>query len=205
MKLKYVGAMPKVSQHGVTFDQTQPDRYSYLSAALELLETLDFDYDDGKEIHLFHPNTNDYSAAELEAKIEKYCDDLNGMIDAQEEKTREFVRNYREHVASNPNLSADERTAWLGNIDIMFDYYLQYMINKSVYECLLNVMAEKIYTLKIDYVTFPLGRNYGLVLSHLIDILRDYKHPFDATLSVIEQDGTTIGKLDMNRPVPLSC
>jgi len=204
MKLKYVGAKPTVSQHGVNFDQTKPDKYTFLSAALELLEALDFDSSDTQSLHLFHPNTSDYSESELLSRLEKYCDGLNSMMDQCEEKTTELIQKYRKKVADNQHLNADERSAWLGNIDIMRDYYLQYTVNESVYECLLNVMAEKIHTLNIDYVTFPLGRNYGLVLSHLVEVLKDHKPPYDATISVIEQEGTAVGKLDMNRPKPLN-
>ncbi len=41
MELKYVGAKPKVSGKGVSFDQTKPDKYTFLTAAVELLEAFD--------------------------------------------------------------------------------------------------------------------------------------------------------------------
>ena len=56
----------------------------------------------------------------------------------------------------------------------------------------------------IEEVTFPLGRNHGLVLSHLVDVLRDHKPPYDVTLSIEVKDGETVGRLDMNRPTPLN-
>jgi hypothetical protein len=85
----------------------------------------------------------------------------------------------------------------------MRDYYLQYITNEAAYQCALNALADKIHDSHIDEITFPLGRNHGLVLSHLVDVLRDYRPPYDTTLSVEEKNGEAVGKLDMNRPVPL--
>lgn len=53
MKLKYVGAKPKVSGKGVTFDQTKPDRYTFLNAAVELLEALSFKVTEKKKVYLY--------------------------------------------------------------------------------------------------------------------------------------------------------
>jgi len=36
MQLKYVGAMPVVSEKGVGFDKTKPDKFTFLYAAVEL-------------------------------------------------------------------------------------------------------------------------------------------------------------------------
>jgi len=86
----------------------------------------------------------------------------------------------------------------------MRDYYLQYVTNESAYQCALNALADKIHNAHIEEITVPLGRNHGLVLSHLIDVLRDHKPPYDATFSVEEKDGILTGKLDMNRSKPLN-
>jgi len=42
------------------------------------------------------------------------------------------------------------------------------------------------------------------VMSHLVDVLRDHKPPYDASLSIEEKDGATVGRLDMNRSKPLN-
>ncbi len=50
MELKYVGAKPAVSARGVSFDQTKPDRYTFLNAAVELLEVLSIEVKDGETV-----------------------------------------------------------------------------------------------------------------------------------------------------------
>ena len=121
----------------------------------------------------------------------------------REEKTEALVEKYRLRVQNNATITADERNAWLGNIDIMRDYYLQYVTNESAYMCILNALADKIDTSHINEILFPLGNNYALVFSHLLPVLTDHKPPYDAEISMEKRDGVTVGKLDMHRPTPL--
>ncbi|MCF6207711.1 MAG: hypothetical protein L3J47_12620 [Sulfurovum sp.] len=48
--LEYVGVKPRVSQKGVSFDQSQSDRYTFLSVAVEILESVDFNPRDNKSL-----------------------------------------------------------------------------------------------------------------------------------------------------------
>jgi len=204
MKLKYVGSKPKVSGKGVTFDQTKPDRYTFLNAAVELLEALSFEAKEGKKVYLHDVKNKDYSSRKLTDLLTKHCGDLDTIFNAREETTNALIKKYTSKVKKNEKIGKDERNAWLGNIKVMRDYYLQYVTNESAYECALNALAKKIHKSHIETITFPVGRNHGLVLSHLVDVLRDHKPPYDATLSVKENDdGVAVGELDMNRAIPV--
>jgi len=204
MKLKYVGAKPKVSGRGVTFDQSKPDRYTFLNAAVELLEALSFEVTEDKKIYLYDEEGKERSGSELVELLKKHCANPEEAFANLQEKTNALIEKYTDRVKGNDTISADERRAWLGNIEIMRDYYLQYITNESAYHCALNALADKIHKSHIEEVTFPLGRNHGLVLSHLVDMLRDHKPPYDVTLSVESKDGESFGKLDMNRAIPLN-
>jgi len=203
MELKYVGAKPRVSGRGVSFDQSQPDSYTFLTAAVELLEALSFEATAGKKIYLTPVIGKEYSGSELYDLLKKHCTDLEEVFASREEKTNELIEEYVGKVKENDKISADERRAWLGNIDIMRDYYLQYITNESAYQCALNALADKIHASHIEEITFPIGRNHGLVLSHLIDVLQDHKPPYDATLTIEAKADEPFGKLNMNRPKPL--
>jgi len=202
-QLKYVGAKPKVSQKGVSFDISKPDSYTFLSAAIELLETLDFTATEGKEVNLHEIRSREYNGRELIELVSKYCENIDAIFDEGQAGTEALVSEYRKKVEGNTNLSHDEKQAWLGNIDIMHDYYLQYMTNERAYRCLLHVLADKIHENHIETVAVPLGRNYGLVLGDLVDVLRDHKPPYDATMHIEEKGGIGYAVLDMNRAVPL--
>ncbi len=203
MELKYVGAKPKVSGRGVTFDQSKPDRYTFLNAAVELLEALSFEVTKEKKIYLYEAGGKEYSGKELVEMLKKHCANPEEAFANLQEKTNALIEKYTKRVEENDTITADERRAWLGNIKIMRDYYLQYVTNESAYQCALNALADKIHGSHIEEVTFPLGRNHGLVLSHLVDVLRDHIPPYDVTLSVESKDGVSFGKLDMNRATPL--
>ena len=203
MKLKYVGAKPKVSGKGVTFDQTKPDRYTFLNAAVELLEALSFEAKKDKKIYLYDVKKKEYNSRKLTELLNKHCGDLDAVFSDREEKTNALINKYTKKVKENDRLSKDERGAWLGNIAIMRDYYLQYVTNESAYECALNALAKKIHKSHIETITFPIGRNHGLVLSHLVEVLKDNKPPYDATLSVKDDNGVAVGELNMNRIAPL--
>ena len=193
MKLKYVGAKPKVSGKGITFDQTKPDRYTFLNAAVELLEALSFEVKENKKVYLYDVKKKEYNSRKLTELLEKYCGDLDAIFNSRKEKTKEMIKKYTNKVKKNDKIAKDERRAWLGNIAVMHDYYLQYVTNESAYECALNVLADKIHRSHIETITFPLGRNHGLVMSHLVDVLRDHKPPYDVTLSVEYKDGVAVG------------
>lgn len=203
MKLKYVGSKPKVSGRGVTFDQTKPDRYTFLNAAVELLEALSFEKKVDKKVYLYDVKKKDYNSHKLTDLLTKHCGDLDAIFESREEKTNALIKKYTSKVKKNEKIGKDERNAWLGNIKVMRDYYLQYVTNQSAYECALNALADMIHKSHIETVTFPIGRNHGLVLSHLVHVLRDHKPPYDATLRVKDNDGVAVGELDMNRAIPV--
>ncbi len=204
MKLTYVGAKPKVSGRGVTFDQTKPDKYTFLNAVIELLEALKLDELVDKSVHLESIAHKDYTGVELVDMLSKHCKNPEEAFATCQEDTNALIEKYTNRVKNNSDISSDEKTAWLGNINYMRDYFLQYVTNESAYKYALHALADKIGKSHIDHIVFPMGRNYGLVTSHLIDILRDHKPAFDATLEIYMKDGVAMGKLDMNRSIPLN-
>ena len=203
MELKYVGAKPIVSSKGVSFDVTQPDSYTFLNATVELLEALSTDTTGEKKITLNNLSGKDYNGRQLADLLKKHCADEADVFASREEKTSEMVKKYTDQVRENDRITADERSAWLGNIKIMRDYYLQYTTNENAYRCALNVLADQLDSLHIDTVTVAAERNYGLVLSHLIPVLTHHRPPYDATLNIDEKEGSVVVTLDLNRSEPI--
>ncbi len=193
MKLYEVGPKPIVNQHGVSFDTTQPDRYGFISPTLELLETLDFDTEQ-EEQHFKEPRSLPYRGGELEEKVREQCGDIDTLLEERERKTRELIEELRRKVEKTERLSPDEKRAWLGNIESMREYYLQYVTNETVYVCLLRKLADRFLRSHISSITFPLKNHYGLVLDDLIQILRDHKPPFDGEIRVEEREDALVGR-----------
>ena len=196
MELKYVGAMPVVSAKGIGFDQTKADKYTFLNAAVELLEALSFGPTEMTQ-HLYNTEGKEYSSSELVQLLKKYCTNLDDVFATREEKANAMIEDLVARVNENKNLSDDERRAWLNNIKLMSDYYLQYVTNESAYKCALDSLAQAIHDARIHEVIFPMFRNYGAVLYDLITVLENRKSPIDAEINIEEDMNEFYGILSI--------
>lgn len=183
MTLKYVGAMPVVSDKGVGFDQTKQDKYALLNAAVELLEALNFGATETTK-HLHNVSGKEYSGDELIEFLKKYCTNLDEVFSSRQAKTDSLKEGLIKRVNENTVISDDGRRAWLNNIELMSDYYYQYVTNESAYNCALEALGQAIHDARIEEVTFPMFRNYGLVLHDLDYVMRHRKSPIDSVLTV---------------------
>jgi len=194
MKLQYVGNMPIVSKNGVGFDPLQPDRYLYLHAALELLEALSYGATEQTQ-HLYKTEHKDIKPNELLEGLKKYIKNLDEIYATREAKAEHLVDDLIKRVHENETLNGDEKRAWLNNIKIMKDYYLQYITNKIVYEAALDALADEIAVAKVKQVTVPMFRNYGIVLKDLQNVLANRKAPIDSQMEVESTADGIIGTI----------
>ncbi len=92
MQLKYVGDLPQVSGKGISFDKTHPDKYTYLNAAVELLEALGYGPTEETE-HLYRPAAKEHSGEELLELLEKHCDNLDAVFAERDKKTDDLIED----------------------------------------------------------------------------------------------------------------
>ena len=196
MELKYAGAMPKVSSRGVGFDKSKPDKYTFLNAAVELLEALSFG-ETATTRHLHNISQHEYKGPDLAEHLKKFCPDLDAVWEESNKQAQVLVDDRINAINDNKTISEDERAVWLKNISLMRDYYLQYVINESTYKRALQVLAEQIHVARIEEITFPSFRHYGEVLHDLIYVLEHRKPPIDSDLIFETKDGPLIGKLSI--------
>jgi len=194
MKLKYVGAMPVVSSKGVGFDETKPDKYTFLNAIVELLEALNFGATETTQ-HLHNISSKEYTSDELLELLKKYCSNIEDIFSLAQSKTDKLKEDLIKRVHENTIIGEDERTAWLNNIELMSEYYYQYVTNESAYKCALEVLGKEIHDSRIEEVSFPMFRNYGLVLHDLDYVLQHRKPPIDSILTIEPAKSGLLGKL----------
>jgi hypothetical protein len=194
MQLKYVGAMPLVSNKGVGFDKTKPDKYTFLNAAIELLEALNYGATE-KTKHLHNVAGKEYTEGELMSLLQKYCSNLEEKVLESDKKAKDFVEDLIKRVHENTLVSEDGRTAWLNNIELMKDYFYQYIMNEAAYKCALDALGQEIHDARVEEVTFPMFRNYGLVLHDLEYVLEHRKSPIDGVLTIETGQKGAFGKL----------
>ncbi|MDF1883135.1 hypothetical protein JHD49_04210 [Sulfurimonas sp. SAG-AH-194-C21] len=196
MQLKYVGDMPLISKNGVGFDHTQPDRYKFLHAAIELLEALSYGATKTTQ-HLYRAEDKDISSDELMLMIHRYVPDINALFKSCDDKAHDLIHDLVNRVKANDALSADEQTAWLENIKIMRAYYYQYIINKNAYEAALEVLGDEINDGKIQEVCAPMFKNYAAVLNDVVGVLERRKAPIDSEVRIEQTPDGLVAKLIM--------
>jgi len=203
MKIKYVGAKPIVSQHGVSFDQSKQDAYTFIAPAVELLDSLErIAADEKGVVDLREWQAKGYSEQALADRLIHYCPDLDTLASEREKKVNELIAELTRKVEESSRLTGDERKAWLGNIALMKAYYKQYVTNELAYDCLLDRLADDLTQEHIRVILFPIYRNYGLVFSHLVPVLTDHRPPIDASITFDEKGGSVYGRFDSNKPLP---
>ncbi|WP_456451670.1 hypothetical protein [Hydrogenimonas sp.] len=180
--IKFVGPKPIVSDKGVRFDANQPDKYIYLSAALELAQAFDVE----GEAHdiVYRAKTSQLSDTVMQQMLEKYCSNLEEFVKEREEKAKALVEELRQRVQEHKNISEEARRAWLGNIDAMYDYYLQYITNEAAYDCVLERIGDEISKAKIKEIRVPLLNHFGMVLHELSEVLEKRRPPIDSEYHV---------------------
>lgn len=187
MELKYVGDLPLVSHHGVCFDKSHPDKFIYLHAVLELLEALSYGATEATE-HLYTVEHKEIKEKELLADLEKYLPDLEELERLHQQKAHAFVQELEEKVQEAPALNNDEREVYIKNIEMMKEYYYQYVTNETVYEAAIESLALEIKEAKIEFLEVPAFRNYGIVLKDLKDYMEQMKAPIDTDIEFLKQD-----------------
>jgi hypothetical protein len=208
MHIEYVGPKPIVDNHGITFDKSEPDRFIFLYAVVELLEIIEgcvslpaCSISDDGIVDISQAEGLYFANDELKQLVKKHCDsNIDTIIDEKEHRTETLIQGLKSEVQQNEVLQEDDKTAWLGNIDVMKDYYMQFIQNEIVYECLLQVLANDIYKRKIKEIKFSLGKNFGFVFSYLQNVLAEHKPPLDTDVKMDVIDGKTIGRFIIKHP-----
>jgi len=194
MELKYVGDMPKVSKSGVSFDHSKPDKYTYLTSVVELLEALSYGETETTK-HLYQSKHKELSASELMELLKKFVPNLKEVFDTREDKAKVFIQDLKDRVNENSSLESFDKIAWINNIEMMTDYYLHYVTNKSAYEAAVEALGIEIHTARVKSVAVPLFRNYGIVLNDLQNVLMTRKAPIDSDMKVETTDKGLLGTM----------
>jgi len=194
MELKFVGDMPHVSKSGVRFDHTQPDKYKFLQAVVEMLEALSYGETETTK-HLYKTENSELSAQELMRLIKKHIPNIDDAFEKCDENAHNLVHDLVTRVRENDSLNEDEKTAWLENIKIMRAYYYQYVINKRAYERALEALGDEIHDGHIKEIRVPMFKNYGAVIADMIGVLQKRKAPIDSEVVIEKTNEGIVGKL----------
>lgn len=205
MTPQYVGPRPIISEHGISFDKNEPDKYLFLHAVIELLEVIEECVHDKSckinsdgIIDLLEWKGIDFVHNELSELITKHCQNVDELIAQKDQKTEHTLLTLTNRITQNSLLTADAKQAWLGNLKIMHNYMIQFMENEFIYEHMIQMLAEDIRNKDIREIRFSLHRNYGYVMSHLHEVTSlVYKHSFQSDVVIETYDNQIIGRFTL--------
>ena len=186
MTLKYVGPKPIISYMGIELDKNKEDKFVYLGVVTKLIKALDHKYIEDKSY--FYDDKREFSHAEILDILEKYCNNLNELLDKTNHNVEEEIEHNLKRVHESKTLEPIEKEVLLNNINMMHDYMIQRSVNKSVYYCAMRVLADIVKDDHIDYIKTPFTEKFMHVLHSLQGTLVAEKYPIDTKLDIFRKD-----------------
>ena len=194
MELKYVGPKPIISHTGIDFDNNKEDKFVYLNIIVQLLKSLNHQYIKDK-IYTYHPDTNRLSSDELYDELKKYCPKIRQLMENQNHNIQSEINDNIQRAHNSDTLHEEDKHTLENNIQIMRNYITQRSINKSVYYCAVDELAELVKKDNINYIIVPMFQKFAHVLHSVQGSLKKHKVPIDTNMEIYEEDGKLLAKL----------
>ena len=196
MELKYVGPKPIISHTGIEFDNNKEDKFAYLNIVVQLLKALNHNYFEDKT-YLYQADTSRLNNDELVRELKRYCPDLDSLMEKKNDAIEEEIFHNLQRAHENSVLDDTSKEILENNIKIMHDYLVQRSVNKSVYYCAVDALAELLKKDHIDYIVVPMFQTFAHVLHSVQGSLLKQKFPTDTKLDIYQQEGKLLAKLQV--------
>ena len=196
MNLKYVGPKPIISHRGIEFDNNKEDKFAYLNISIQLLKALTNQELLDKK-YVYHADTKRLSNDELYSELKKFCNDLDTLMETKSHDVEEEIEHNIQRANENNVLNGEDREVLKNNLDIMHDYIIQRSINKSVYYCAVDKLAEIITKKQIGHIVVPMYQTFAHVLHSIQGSLKKNRIPIDTKLDIYQENGELLAKLEI--------
>ena len=196
MELKYVGPKPIISHTGIEFDNNKEDKFSYLNIVVQLIQALSHDYFEDK-IYKYNVDTQRMSNEELVHKLKQICPNLDSLMKNENHNIEKEIQHNINRANESDTLTDEDKSVLKDNINIMHDYIIQRSINKSVYYCAINQLAELLKKDHLDHIIVPMFQKYAHVLHSVQGVLKEQKFPIDTRLDIYQKEGKLVVKLQV--------
>ncbi len=191
--LQYVGPRVDISQYGMVYKTHKEDKYIYLLAALEMLKSLDNDYEKQDAYVLYANEVLD--RGEMERILEKY----KSIIEKKRTEYEKKIEYRIEYIGQLSILSPLEKEAWIHNVKMMKTYQINRAVNKMYYFQLIQELVHLIQHKRIKEIRVPLNKVFFHVLNTLKGALITDKKSLDASIvGESSEDGSMILKMNIS-------
>ena len=196
MQIKYVGPKPLISKSGISFDSEYDDRYTYLNIAIQLMKALDHDYFENRT-YQYAVDSKRLNDDDILEGLKTHCGDIEKVVEDAVEHEKAVIEDELKRASENKIISDLEKEALIKNIKMMTAYRLQYATNDALYQCAVKKLAEHVKKDHIDYVVVPMFQRFAAVLHSIQDELSQQKFPIDTTMSIYEEHGKLMAKMEV--------
>ncbi|MCK5293533.1 MAG: hypothetical protein KAJ49_02695 [Arcobacteraceae bacterium] len=195
MKLKYMGPRPVISQHGIQFKSGKEDKYVYLMIALQILKSIDKDYNSTKSYN-YDTSTKRLSNIEMIKVINSYENNLDKTILSEEKNYKLRIKKEIQIIKDRTNLKKIEKTAWVNNIKLMSNYRIQRAVNKIYYMHCISHIKSVILRENIKEIDTPFYEKFWHVLQTIQGSLSEGRKSLYTDIKVVtDENGKMISKL----------
>ncbi len=196
MELKYVGPKPIISHRGIEFDNNKEDKFTYINIAVQLIKALSHDYFEDKK-YVYHTENQRLSNEELFRELTQLCPNLENLIAKTNHNIEDEIEHNIQRANENEVLRDEDKAVLKTNIELMHDYIIQRSVNKSVYYCVINILAELLTKDHIDYIVTPMFQSFSHVLHSVQGVLKGQKKPVDTKLDIYQENGALLVRLQV--------
>lgn len=194
MKLKFVGPKPLISATGIEFDNNKEDKHVYINIAVQLLRALDHDYIDNK-LYIYNVNNSRFTDAQLLEAVQHYRPKVIELAEERQKFVEKQVANDLQRARENTLLSDIDKEVLINNLNIMKAYRIQRSINKTIYYCAIDALAELVKKDHIDFIVAPMFQKFAHVFHSVQGVLHEQKFPIDTDIEIYEEAGKLLIKL----------
>lgn len=185
---------PIISHTGINFDNNKEDKFVYLNIVVQLLKSLNHEYIKDK-VYTYQPNMDRLSNDELYDELKKFCPNIKTLINDTDHFAHDGIKEDIQRARENEVITDIDKEILENNIKIMTNYIAQRYINKKVYYCAVNELAELVKKDNIEYIIVPMFQKFAHVLHSVQGSLEKQKFPIDTNLEIYEKDGKLLAKL----------
>ena len=194
--LKYVGPKPIISHTGIEFDNNKEDKFAYLNIAVQLAKALNCDYF-GDKTYIYKTDTHRLLQDELIKELKNICPNLNLLIEKENHDIKKEIEHDIQRAHENSVLNKENKEVLENNIKIMRDYMIQRSVNKRVYYCVIDAIAELLKKDHINYIILPMYQKFAHVLHSIQGSLKKQKIPTESNIEIFKENANLIVKLQI--------
>lgn len=197
MKIQYTGPRPHITHHGITFKDGKEDKYVYLTIATQILQAIDKDFGEQKH-YIYDVKTQRLKDEEILNTLMSYEQELEKDVQKEMDSYAQKLAYEVDTIQNRENLSAEEKSAWINNLEIMREYRLQRAVNKICYMHTVGEIAKVINREKIKEIDTPFYEKFWHVLRTIEGVLATQKAPINSKVVIEKNDkNEMVAKLQM--------